>query len=138
MGLAIKRKNKIWIYILIMCSVGIVSSCSLDIEKEDLINFNEPLTLTLRDSVYNEISITTILPFTPKYIQLKEWFKENSNGWHNSPASYMPRHTLTSEKFGLMIFENGIVITYRDKDNKPRQISKSIAVDEFDFLIIEN
>ena len=110
-------------------------SCDIDISKEDLITTNKSLTIIVKDSTFKTISETKILPYSPKYNKLNDWLKANTKGWENSPVSYMPRIYISSEKYRLLIVNNGAVISYTDKNGKVRQLAKRVKNDEFKFLL---
>ena len=59
----------------------------------------------------------SILPTNEKYIELKQWFILNTDGWENTPVTYAQVNELRSENMYITLFKSGVVINYT-KDGK--------------------
>jgi hypothetical protein len=58
------------------------------------------------------------------YQSLFSWFKNNIDGWHNSPASYVPGHVFKSESMTVNIISNQVIVNYQT-NNSWSQLVKS-------------
>jgi hypothetical protein len=116
----------------------ILNSCNIKINTAEFINSNQRLTLKFNSEIFiHKVKKDTIIDYNSmKYIQLKKWFMDNSEGWQSSPASYAHSDmTILGDNFGFLIFKNFVVIGFVDRKGKSRQFTKSVTIDTFDFLL---
>lgn len=115
-------------------------SCGHDIDPEEIltkeIEFKFKLNIHSKpNNSFDTLTTKTIQSNSEKIIKLKEWLTGNPDGWISSIASWAtPSISLTGKDFKLIIYENGIVIGFKDKKGKLRQYSKPITKKELDFL----
>ena len=81
-----------------------------------------------------QIDFTSILPkeithcatllnqSSPDYIALLNWFKDNIQGWENTPATYVPISTYTAPNISVNVMEKGVVVNYQTKDGSWAQV----------------
>lgn len=119
----------------------VITSCQNSLELNDLIDQTKPFKLTvmkgdsgiiLKSKGTEEIKVNS-----EKWIKLIDFLKENVDGWHASPASYIGDISVAQGDFRLMqiMGSNGIVVAFKDKEGDPKQYTKEIAKGELDFLI---
>lgn len=113
-------------------------SCKKSIDKNDIQILNKELKVTFwynDSSNEQKISINKITNNSEKLKNITEWLSNNTNGWENSIISYaQPEISLSNENFRLLIFTDFVVIGYLDKNNTPKQFTKRIDLNEFEFL----
>lgn len=116
------------------------TGCSTDININDYIDKNVSLKLVINKND-NSTGLTTSANFeiavnSDKYKKLIHWGNENVSGWHWTPASYNADIFVGQGNFRLLqtLNGNGVVISFTDKDGKPRQYTKAINKGELDFL----
>jgi hypothetical protein len=124
---------------LICISAFILSSCSSEINPEDLINTDEPLKLSIQltDKLTRMTNAETsiIEVNSSKYAEFLKWVEENEDGWSASMASYIYKFSISQKNFSLLYFPNGnVVIGFSDKEGNGHQYAKKIKPGELDFL----
>ena len=81
-----------------------------------------------------QIDFTSILPnevthcdvilnqSSPNYISLSNWFKDNTQGWENTPVTYVPISTYTAPNISVNVMGKGVVVNYQTKDGNWVQV----------------
>jgi hypothetical protein len=111
-------------------------SCRQDIKFEEIIKLDSDFELTIKQTDNNDFERILIDKDSDKIIKLKEWFKEHSDNWESSIASWAsPDISLTSNEFRFLVFKNFVVIGFIDISGKPRQYTRTVDKMEFDFLL---
>jgi hypothetical protein len=129
------------LHLFLFFNICILTSCCSQININEYIDTNAPLDLRI-----NKIDSSTRLTSTvkleipansDKFIQLTQWADNNMTGWRSTSASYVARVYVGQGNFRLLYTAGtaGVVIGYRDKENKPRQYSKKTKIGELDFLV---
>jgi len=59
-----------------------------------------------------------------EYVELKNWFHSNQDGWKNTPVSYAPMDTYISETMSVNVLEGGVVVNYKRHNGKWNQVTK--------------
>jgi hypothetical protein len=109
------------------------------IYSDEILDRENDFNLTIRNE--NKYSSDTtkvkiINKYSEKIAELKDWILNNSEGWESSIASWItPEISLIGIDFRLMIFKDGVVIGFTDKNGNARQYTKQVDKTEFDFLI---
>jgi hypothetical protein len=119
---------------------SIFSGCRTDFNISEYINKRAPLKLTINKK-NNSTGLTTSSNFeitvnSDKYQKIIEWGNKNTDGWKYTPASFIGDISVTQGNFRILytLGSNGVVIGFIDKDNKPKQYSKTIEKGSLDFL----
>ena len=78
-----------------------------------------------------------IAPNSDKFIKLTQWAANNTTGWATAPASYVSEVFVGQGNFRLLYTSgtDGVVISFTDRENNPKQYSKKIKKGELDFLV---
>jgi hypothetical protein len=80
------------------------------------------------------IKIDTIYVDSEKWKKLTAFAKNNTHDWKETPASYIGDINIRQENFNLLRIKNGVVLSYKDKQGKHRQLVKSISGVGLEFL----
>ena len=127
------------INILIIIALLIITSCSTEINIEKYININSPLTLTIEkrneQTELSERKIINIEPNSEKFKELINWYKNNTNNWKITYATYISKVCVTQNNFRLLYNQNSVVIGFTDDKGNSQQYSKTIKNGELNFLI---
>ena len=117
-------------------NICILTSCSSQININEYIDKNAPLKLKF-DKIDSSTEQLEIPVNSDKFIQLAQWADNNTTGWRSTPASYLLEVAVYQENFRLLFTTGkaGVVISFMDKENKPRQYSKKTKIGELDFLV---
>lgn len=132
-------KHLVYIITLIF-SLGLIS-CQKDIDINDCIDQNAEFDLSIRtvdtDTGFSTSQSEKIKVESEKWIKLINFAKNNLNGWQSSPASHIGDVYVSQGSFKLTYTKgsSGVVISFNDKDNNPKQYIKKINKGELDFLV---
>jgi hypothetical protein len=134
-------KNKVLIIWLVLIVNGLLTSCSRQIYKEDILKSGDKLVIHFipadkdlnRDTSINARSII-ILPNTVKYKRFITWIEKNCKGWHFTPATYTSDIMILGDRFGMYYYKSGVVISFTDENGKPQQLMKKLLPNELDFI----
>ncbi len=114
-------------------------SCGKYINPDEVLNREKYFKLIIHEGnkYSSDDSIVTIInKDSEKIVNLKNWISNNSNGWKSSKASWAtPDISLIGTDFRLLIFNDGVVIGFKDKNGNAREYTKLTNEKEFDFLI---
>jgi len=131
---------KIVFLVLLTC---VLTSCNSRIKLNEYFNNKSSFTLTInsieKSTGLTQTTQTEIEVISNKYSKLIEWLNKNESGWQMSAASFVTEFSVSQGSFKLLYTKgtNGAIISFIDKENKPRQYSKSITKGELDFLVTE-
>ena len=118
--------------------LAIFQSCtqSIDINDLNISNTELKVTFLIKNSSGLESIYTNKISNNSKELKyLNNWLINNSKEWENSIVSYgSPKISLTNDNFRFLIYTDFVVIGYSDKNNKPRQLTKKVDSNEFEFL----
>jgi hypothetical protein len=116
-------------------------SCNGQVNINDYIDSSRPIQLKIDDrsdsiSIFN-IPELTITKEDQKFQDLVLWGNQNLDKWKSSPASYaMADIYLTQDNFHLRYWKSGfVVVEFRDREGKQRQMTRKVKDGEFGFLI---
>lgn len=129
------------LHLFLFLNICILTSCSSQININKYIDKNAPLELRINkiDSLTGFTSTEQLeIPVnSDKFIQLTQWADNNTTGWRSTPASYIAGVYVGQGNFRLLYTAGttGVVIGFKDKENKPRQYSKKTKIGELDFLV---
>lgn len=71
-------------------------------------------------------------------VQLKDWISENSWNWLESDVKYdNPDALLLGQNFNFKIYNNFVVIGYKDRKGVYRQYFKYESIDKFYFIMFK-
>ena len=72
----------------------------------------------------NEVTHCDVIlnPNSPNYISLSNWFKDNTQGWENTPVTYVPISTYTAPNISVNVMGKGVVVNYQTKDGNWVQV----------------
>ena len=130
--------KKYFLILVLPFFLTILESCSTSVNINDYIDKNLPIKLIINktDSViYLTDSNIFLIPVnSEKYEKIIQWGNENTNGWRTTYASYITNFMITQNKFRLLRINCGVVISFTDKNGKPRQYIKTVNEDELKFL----
>ena len=121
----------------------ILTSCNSRIKLNEYFNNKSSFTLSINSTIKStgltQTTQTEIEVISNKYSKLIEWLNKNESGWQMSAASFVTEISVSHGSFKLLYTKgtNGAIISFIDKENKPRQYSKSITKGELDFLVTE-
>jgi hypothetical protein len=129
------------LHLFFFITICVLTSCSKQVNFNEYIDKNKPLGVT----IYKNDSLTRltttkqikILPSSDKFNKLTEWADNNTTEWISTPASYLLEIAVYQENFRLLYTtgESGVVISFVDKENKPRQYRRNTKKGELDFLV---
>ena len=129
----INYKYLVGIFLLIL-----LASCKQEINLDEIYSkeTNFKLTIYKGDKYNPDSTITkTINKYSEILDNLRLWTSKNSDGWKSSTASWSnPDISLIGSDFRLLIYNDGVVIAFTDKNGKPIQLVKKVNKSEFDFL----
>lgn len=108
--------KKVGIFLSLILLVLFCASAFID--SEQTINFE-----TLMPSKF-EVCGVEIDSSHSRYKALQTWFSQNENGWHYSPASYVPHYVFSSKTMHVNIMASGAVVNYEFEGNW-YQVTKS-------------
>ncbi len=126
---------------LLLTTTCILTSCSSPININNYVDKTSPFNLTINNtdsatgltkSTQAKIAVTS-----DKYLKLINWFDKNENGWQTTPpASYVTNISVTQGSFRLLYNKDAddVIVGFTDKNNNPRQYSKTIKKGELGFL----
>jgi hypothetical protein len=118
--------------LFVSCKQTLDSSVCLKNESTLKLNIINSDTVLIGNSVDLEIN-------SAKMIELRNWIDNNSTKWENSIISYVqPLISVIENDFRMLIFKSFVVIGFKDKNDKSRQITKQTDYNEFDFLTLAN
>ncbi len=119
----------------------ILISCGVEIRTDEIFNKESELRLQicLGDKYTSDSSRIEILTKdSEKIAKVKEWFTNNPDKWKSSIASWAPADiSLIGKDFRLLIYKDGVVVGFTDKEGKQRQFTRQTDKSDFDFLIEE-
>ena len=117
----------------------ILISCGQTIYPDEILKREIDFKLTIHnENNYSSDSSTVkiINKDSEKIAELKDWFSNNSDGWESSIASWAtPDISLIGTDFRLLIFKDGVVIGFTDKNGNAKQFTRRVNKTEFAFLI---
>jgi hypothetical protein len=121
--------------------LSLLNSCETDLDINEFIDKKSPIILTIKpyDKVIelSEIKQFNIEVNSTKWNEILTFANQNKEKWHSSPASYIGEIYLTQGDFRL-IYNKGsesVVISFMDKNGKPKQYVRKIKKGELDFLL---
>jgi len=132
------RKYLNWSSIIIILMTFL--SCQKNIDLNEIINQDLPLILTQRiqkvESEQSDFKIDTLKINSEKWKEFIHFMTNNKDNWKSTPASYISDFNVQQNDFHLLGWENGngVVISFKDKNGKIRQMTKEIKNGEIDFL----
>jgi len=115
-------------------------SCQRNIELNEIFIQNSPFILTQRvqkvESELSEFKIDTLKINSEKWKNFITFMTRNKENWKSTPASYNSDFYISQNEFRLLGWKDGksVVISYKDKNGKIRQLTKEINNGEIDFL----
>ncbi len=115
-------------------------SCQRNIELNEIIDQNSPFILTQRfqkvESEQADIKIDTLKINSVKWKEFIDFMTNNKDNWKSTPASYISDFYIEQNEFRLLGWKDGktVVISYKDKNGKIRQMTKEINYEEINFL----
>ncbi len=118
----------------------LLSSCSVDLEENNLIDRSKPVNVSIvtTDSLtgFSKTESYSINTNSDKWKSLSQWAKDNKEGWQPTPASYIGDLYLIQDNFKLAHTKGSkaVVINFVDSNGEPKQYSKAIKKGEFDYL----
>ena len=119
----------------------VLTSCATNIDFNEYIDKNLPLELKIQRNYLSTDSTMPerieIAPNSDKFIKLTQWAENNTTGWETTPASYVSEVFVGQGNFRLLYTSgtDGVVISFTDRENNPKQYSKKIKKGELDFLV---
>jgi hypothetical protein len=120
--------------LILIILIIIVSGCSESIHFDKLIDFQKPIKLSIDNSDVNKVfKIDTfiIMPSTEKYSKIINWLELRTDGWKTSPVSYVKsKFTLSQDNVSLLVYDNGLILSYMNKKGQMNQLSNNIKTDE--------
>ena len=115
-------------------------SCQRNIELNEIIKQDLPFILTQRiqkdESEHSDFKIDTLRIDSKKWKEFISFMTNNKDNWKSTPASYISDFYITQNDFRLIGWKDGksIVMSFKDKNGKIRQLTKEIKNGEIDFL----
>jgi hypothetical protein len=125
---------------IILLSTLVAISCSTQININDYIDSSRPIQLKIDDKTDSISSFDTprltIIKEDQKFRDLILWGSKNLDKWKSSPASYaMADLHVTQDDFHLRYWKSGfVVVEFKDKEGRQRQMTRRTEDGEFDFL----
>jgi len=65
-----------------------------------------------------------------KYIELKNWFNSNQQGWNNTPATYVPMVIYNSDTMSVNVMDSGVVVNYKQGNSNWNQVTRQKKTNE--------
>ena len=115
-------------------------SCQNKIDMNEVINQDSPFILTQRiqkvESEYSDFKTDTLKIDSEKWKEFINFMTNNKDNWKSTPASYSSDFYITQNEFKLLGWKDGksVVMSFKDKNGKIRQLTKEINNVEMDFL----
>ena len=122
-------------YTFVFLMLSSLSRCETNVNVDDLF----PKEINLETRIYKKNNNTickTIAIDSIKISKLRTWFEKNSSNWKIEPTTFaVPPIDINGTNFNLMIFDNFVVLNYKDLNGKEHmQCTKRVSNSEFDFL----
>lgn len=125
----------------IILTAFVAISCNGQININDYLDSSRPIQIKIDDKT-DSISILntpklTITKEDKKFKDLILWGNRTLDKWKSTPASYaMADLYVTQDDFHLRYWKSGfVVVEFKDKERKQRQMTRKVKDGEFDFLI---
>ena len=65
-----------------------------------------------------------------EYIELKNWFNSNQQGWNNTPASYVPMDIYSSDAMTVNVMDGDVVVNYKHENGTWSQVTRQKKTNE--------
>ena len=65
-----------------------------------------------------------------EYIELKNWFNSNQKGWKNTPVSYVPMDTYSSDTMSVNVMDGAVVVNYKHDNETWSQVTRQKKTNE--------
>ena len=124
------------IIIILMTSI----SCQRNIELNEIIKQDSPFILTQRiqkvESEHSDFKTDTLKIDSEKWKEFINFMTNNKDNWKSTTASYNSDFYIAQNEFKLLGWKDGksVVMSFKDKNGKIRQLTKEINNGEIDFL----
>ena len=112
--------------------MALLTGCTTDVDLINYIDIDAPLTLSRQE---NKLQTEKLDNHSEKYLQFIEWAKNNTSDWTSTPATYISTTVVSQGDFRLVYNKDYVVVSFIDKDQKARQLSKAVKLGELDFLL---
>ncbi len=118
-----------FIFLFVISLVGCSVSHNVDHSKIDKIE------VAIFDNTH-EVESREYGVDSMKLKEFNQWVSENASGWEVYLVSVMPGIAVVSGKgFSLNIGDSWVILNYEHSNGEYRQLTKSIEINEFSFLI---
>jgi hypothetical protein len=126
---------------VILFLISIVS-CKNDFNPKDVLQkeneFELKVELGNKKNYLDSIIIKTIYKDSPKIIKLSDWFTNSPDGWESRSfitSWAAPEISLISKNIRFLVYKDGVVMIFEDKNGKEKEYVKKANLSEFNFLI---
>lgn len=65
-----------------------------------------------------------------EYIELKNWLNSNQQGWNNTPTTYVPMNTYSSDTMSINVIDDGVVVNYKQDNGNWSQVTRQKKTNE--------
>jgi hypothetical protein len=127
--------------ILTILTGMMINGCMRPVDINEYIDTSRPIDLIINDGK-DSVSILNIpkIKLTntdERFKKLMIWGRENLDNWNWTPVSYvMADACLIQGEFRLRYYSSGfVVVEFKDKKGKQRQIKKDIKKEDLSFLL---
>jgi hypothetical protein len=118
-----------------------IVSCTNEFNPKELIRteneFELKVDLGNKKSFLDSIIVKTIIKNSPEINKLCDWFTSNPEGWEYRnfvPSWAAPDISLISNNIRFLVYNDGVVMIFKDKDGKEKEYVKKANISDFNFL----
>jgi hypothetical protein len=119
-----------------------IASCKNDFNPKNILlsenEFELKIELGNKKNYLDSIIVSTIYKDSPKINKLCDWFTKSPEGWKYKnfiPSFATPEISLISNDIRFLVYTDGVVLIFKDKDGKEKEYVKKTNISEFDYLI---